>query len=208
MTEILPDAVRIYSWTYVNLVVVARIATVLAVLYAAFFLLFRMVANMEAGRRLVLNVLLASAFVCLVPYIVQMKDFRYHLIPTLTFFWTAAGFFLYVAAQHMTTRRAAACIALLAVAATGYAYTPTTNAPSAYTTAKQIEDLPLTKLVKSCAPGCNFLVFTVGMPANNLTSYYTGAEAATRFPSMWFLPFLIEQKNDMDAGKPTKLSNA
>src|SRR6202012_3425430 len=124
--------------TYVNMVVVARIAAGLTVLYAFIFLLSRMIADVNPGRRLVVNVFLASAFVSLIPFIVQMKDFRYHLIPTLTFFWAAAGFLLYVAAQSKMSRHLSGCVALLAVAATGYAYTSTTNAPSAYTTAKQI----------------------------------------------------------------------
>jgi hypothetical protein len=205
---IMPDVLRLYFWTFNNMTLVARAAAGLAVLYAFVFLCYRLIADADPGRRLVMNVLLASAFVSLVPYIVQMKDFRYHLIPSLTFFWMAAGFLLFIAAQRVVPRRLAACIALLAAAGAGYAANPlyTYTTPSAYTTAKQIEELPLTKLVKSCAPGCSFVVFTVGMPANNLTSYYAGAELASRFPSMWFLPMLIHQKMDMDEGKPTRLT--
>lgn len=207
-TQVLPDAVKLYLGAYTDMKIVIIYAVGLAFIYGLIFIVYQMLDDQNERRRQVINLMIFAAFASIVPWIVQMKDFLYHLVPAFTFGWVAAGYALLVGLQRILPQQWAVCLTLAIVAATGYATNPvnTHTTPSAYATAAEMEAQPITRLVKSCAPDCSFVVFTVGMPVNAMTSYYAGADVGWRFPDMWFLPELVQKKRDMDEGKRTNLT--
>jgi hypothetical protein len=106
-TGILPDALKFYlSDDAVHVIVFY--AVFLSVLYLAAYSLFFMTVQPEGNRRLVMNTFFGCALLSLVPYVMEMKDFKYHLTPSLTFFWTGTSLFLFIAAQRVLSRNAAA----------------------------------------------------------------------------------------------------
>ncbi len=207
-TQVLPDAVKLYLGAYTDMKIVMTYAAGLAFAYGVILILYNMLDDGDERRRKVMNLMIFAAFMSIVPWIAQMKDFLYHLVPAFVFGWIAAGYLLFIALQRVLPRQAAICLALAALAAAGYASNPrnTHTTPSAYATAAEMEAQPLTKLVKTCAPRCSFVVFTVGMPVNAMTSYYAGADVGWRFPDFWFLPELVHKKNEIDEGKRTNLT--
>ncbi len=188
-TEIFPDVVRLYLGFDTSPIVFV-LAGGLAIFYITLWALYRCTVRAGEGDAAVVNIFFATALLALVPYVIEMKDYRYHLVPSLSFFWTGAGFVTYLVARRFVPPTFAAALMIAAMNAAGYAAEP----PSVIRMAEDIKSLPLTRAVAGCGANCSYMVLSANLPAVMMTGYYSGRENASRFPSLWFLPQLLRMK--------------
>ncbi len=143
------------------------------------------------GRAKTLLILLyAGALFGLVPYAVQMKGFFYHLLPSLILFVCALGLSVYGHLGRLKKLPAKACITGLLIFLFAYALQPPLLA---YPTHADYRSLPLNKVLASCERPCPVLMFHDSMEVMHPALFYNGQVHASRFPTFWFLPSLLQQ---------------
>ncbi len=144
------------------------------------------------------------AILSLIPYYVQGKGFFYHLFPAFAFF--SPAFFLLLTGlleREAKNIRAAFLLSLTALIGISYAIFPLNMALPTY---RDYQDKPLTKaIVENCegAQDCRFFMFNDTMGIIHETAYVTGYTHASRFPSFWFLPKMIEMEQGMSGSADT-----
>ncbi len=137
---------------------------------------------------------LGCALICLIPFIVQMRGFHYHLMPAVTFFWCGTALF----GKELFQRYMSPYLALVLVTGlmTILAFF-TTQSRLLLPTAAQYPLLPMAKVIADCEAPCPFFVINDHIEITHQTALYTGKEWASRFPSLWFLPgiYKLEEKD-------------
>jgi hypothetical protein len=136
---------------------------------------------------------------CIVPFIVQGKGFFYHAIPALIPFLCACGmmlqqFFETLMEKNHSLRASfvAGIMATVLFAGTLYKVLP----PNAtYPIHAQYKEFELAKEIEKCGPECRFFMFNDMTEMTHQLAVYTGGTSASRFPSYWFLPVLLQQKD-------------
>lgn len=71
--------------------------------------------------------------------------------------------------------------------------------------------LPLSNLLKKECPHdrpCSFFMYNRDMGIIHETAYYTGHKYASRFPSFWFMPIIINAQDQLKKGLPANFTKA
>lgn len=205
---ILPDVVHLYLGN-----TMPEIAIPEFLIYLSAFLIIACVdfytSPLRGKARQFLFLLYASTLLCLIPYLVQMKGFSYHLFPALGIFLAALCLSIRSAlGTKLGHRRHGATIFAILLLASGYILRP----PAIdYPTHKDYKTLPFAALLDAHCPNnttqnCRFLMFHDSIEQTHQTALYTGAEHGSRFPSFWFLPELILNRSGLDPALQSKLS--
>jgi hypothetical protein len=136
---------------------------------------------------------IAAGFISSILYLIQLKGFYYHLIPTLIFTSCGCGMLLYglfgkfIKRESITTLIAVFLLTGLPALACPPEFHATTHA--------QYKQLGLSKLVDGCTPDCSFFVFGENMEMIHQVTVYTGAQHASRYAFLWWLkPLVMMQK--------------
>lgn len=150
------------------------------------------------GRgKLLLVLLYAGALVALVPFAVQMKAFYYHLIPAIVFFFCGFGLSLHTYADAYLKKlphvAAGVVVALFVIAYI--------NRPLLLEFPKHADyaTFPLTQEIAKCEEPCPVFMFNDNIEVMHPTFFYMGKQNASRFPTLWFLPNLVEQPDSPEA---------
>jgi hypothetical protein len=135
-----------------------------------------------------------AALVALVPYFVQGKNFWYHLVPALAFYYCALALMAQSLLNPLLPRLPAALrvaqpfIFTIALLAGAYAFMPVNTQ---FPTHAEMRALPLTQRVAQCAAPCSFFMFNNNIGIIHPTAIYAGRDHASRFPGLWFLPGVL-----------------
>lgn len=183
---IFPDVLKLYLPSTHSMVVVVYSA-ILALIYLDIFGLSYFMERRKGITNPLTRVMIVCAFLCIVPYLVQMKDFKYHLVPSLTFFWTGLGLLVFKLVRRATSPGLSGALMIGILSAAGYVSEP----PLTYMTSAQATSQPLTRLVSECGSDCRFIMLDEVVRTMLTTERYSGKESVSRFPSLWFLPTLV-----------------
>ncbi len=159
-----------------------------------FFELFR--EDLSKNKKGLLLLLYSSALLSFIPYFVQMKGFYNHIIPIYAFFICAVTLSVsFRVSKYLKNYKILHfIIPLIAVILISSIISPLNKN---YPKQTDIPNLPLGKfLSKECSPPCSFLIFHGDMEIFNPTAAYMDYEHGSRFPSLWFLPKMLETKDN------------
>ncbi len=149
------------------------------------------------------------AFLCWIPFIMQGKGWFYHAIPANIFFFLALVLLVYYvigfALSFSMTKKSAktasfVIIAIFILAVTSYKSLNMIDIP----THEGYKSSEFAKIINKCANEnngkCPFLMLNDMINIAHELSIYTGQLHASRFPYMWFAPYLINAQNALDSG--------
>lgn len=191
ITVILPDVLSLYLPHAVSSVPAKTVA------YAALTVTIIIVTAalpLEKNIMRLTECFFAAALLSLIPYVVQMKGYHYHLIPAIMFGMCGIclGFGNLFAQTAVLRKTPAAAIALAALAFALAAFPPAVKMPRN----SDYQNFEITRLVQNCGADCDsFFMFNDTMGILSNTALYTGKRHASRFPTLWFLPSLAQGKN-------------
>ena len=157
------------------------------------------------GRQKRLLILLyAGALLCLVPYAVQMKGFYYQLIPALIFFFCAFALSLHSYVRfYLKNAKNLTLILTAVIFILAYVDRPLLLA---YPKHGDYKNMPLSQEIAKCPKPCPYFIFNNSIEILHPTAFYDGQENASRFPTYWFLPYLVQEQYKLDRGIPSSLS--
>ena len=161
---------------------------------------------LNAPAKRIIFFLLTAAMISIVPYYVQGMGFYYHVMPVISFMWPAIALVVMYWLASQVGRNIPVFFTAIFMVVFAYAYAPLNIA---YPQHKDYANMPVTKLLEKNCPKdrpCSFFMFNRDMGIINETAYYTGIHHASRFPSLWFLPQLINSGHDLEKGKPSRLN--
>ncbi len=142
--------------------------------------------------------------ICFIPFIMQGKGWAYHSIPADIFFYSSIGLFIgYIisfALENLKIKKFKQTTELLVV--TGLLlfmalknYEKNIDIP----THDSYKNTEFAKMINECgSENCSFLVLHDMINISPELSVYTGHRHASRFPTMWFVPFLLNAQNRLD----------
>jgi hypothetical protein len=160
----------------------------------------------NAPAKRIIFFLLAAAMISIIPYYVQGMGFYYHVMPVISFMWPAIALVVMYWLASQAGRNIPVFFTAIFMVVFAYAYAPLNIG---YPQHKDYASLPVTKLLEKDCPKnreCSFFMFNRDMGIINETAYYTGIHHASRFPSLWFLPQIINSGQDLEKGKPSRLN--
>jgi len=204
---ILPDIVKYYasdiSPAVIKIGIILMIQAIIPLAVSQMFL---------KNAHPLISVFSAVAVLCLIPFILQGKGWAYHAIPANTFFYCSAGLFIaHLCAlglqqlkidKFATTGGFLVVIGLLAWLTSQYYAKDRSTIP----THASYMDTHFVKLIKSCEEPCSFLVLHDMINVSQELSVYTGAQHASRFPTMWFTAPLLNAQQILDDGGKASLT--
>lgn len=195
VTVILPDVIELYLGggkfdTIINSLKLA--GAILGLLFLTIFL-----KALPQSKTLV-RTLYFAAFISIIPFLVQMLNLYYHLLPALAFAAVALALSVHFVLKKLISETHSLFVITVITIATAYTVFPLNFA---YPTHREYKDFALSKLISNCPDCDNFFAFTQHMRILQPTILYTGKEHASRFPVYWFLPKILEglEKNDINA---------
>ncbi len=190
---ILPDVLKLYLPAARNMIVPVY-SVILFFIYLDVLMLLGLIERRIDARISLVRPFVVCAMLCIIPYLVQMKDFRYHALPSLTFLWTGLGLIIFTLARQKLSPGLSAALMIGLFSIAGYAAEP----PSSYMTKIQAESQPLTRLVAACGPNCRFTMLDEVVRTTLIAQRYADKESSSRFPSLWFLPRLASLPDGPD----------
>jgi hypothetical protein len=146
---------------------------------------------------------LLAGLACLFIYVIQLRPYSYHLLPSWTFLWLGIGQMLFQTGQKLTTQTKASVGILILISSVAYVIYPLES----YPTRQQMRNHPLTKTIAACGQDCGFFIIADGR-IGPLVPYYAEKVHASRFNGAWFLISLMHQKELINAGKPALIDRA
>jgi hypothetical protein len=185
VTQILPDVLALYISPLQPDIIKKSVfylivGTVLIVTTLAF--------KFEKKTQNIIIVLFAFAAIALIPFVVQMKGFHYHLMPALTLFSCALFLLAFSVLKLYTSASKASVYSVLLCFCFAYTLSPLNPY---YPRHEDYRNFEITKLVSGCAPECSFFMFTNNIAIVHPTAIYTRTTHGSRFPVYWFLPALL-----------------
>ncbi|MGN7439314.1 MAG: hypothetical protein ACTHOO_11810 [Alcanivorax sp.] len=204
---ILPDIVKYYASDISPAVIkVGVILMIQAIIPLAVCQLFLKKAHP------LISVFSAVAVLCLIPFILQGKGWAYHAIPANSFFYCSAGLFIaHLCAlglkqiqieKFATIGGFLVVIGLLAWLTSQYY----AKDRSAIPTHASYMNTHFAKLINSCEEPCSFLVLHDMINISQELSVYTGAQHASRFPTLWFTASLLNAQQILNDGGKARLN--
>ncbi len=152
---------------------------------------------LEGRKKRLLVLFYAGALAALVPFAVQMKAFYYHLIPAIVFFFCGFGLSLHSYADvYLKRLRFIGAGVVFALFVMAYI-----NRPLLLEFPKHddYKTFPLTQEIAKCEEPCPVFMFNDSIEVMHPTFFYMGRENASRFPTLWFLPKLVEHPDSPEA---------
>jgi hypothetical protein len=135
-----------------------------------------------------------TAFICSCLFLIQMKAFYYHLVPTLIFGYAGFGLMtLGLLRKFVKKDELATLMSVAIVTAIAFFYFP---AQSDAVKHDEFHNLPLAKVAEDCAPDCSIFVFSEAMEMIHEIPIYTGVTHASRFPELWWLRALLDKTDN------------
>lgn len=138
--------------------------------------------------------LLLAAALSLIPYGVQGKGYWYHFVPALTFYFCGIMMLLRFALDHYFPKRRHFLLTGALAVAVCYTVMPLNVK---YPLHGDYKDFEITKLVETCPTPCSFFIFNKDVGIIHPTAIYTDRKHASRFPSFWFLPGILDGKDSL-----------
>lgn len=134
---------------------------------------------------------LGMAIISLIPFIVQMRGYHYHLMPTIIFLWCGAAFFAKDFLQRYMSPHLALVFVTSAMITISFSLS---QSRLSLPTVTQYKTLPMAELLFDCDSPCPFFVINDHIEITHQTALYTGKMWASRFPSLWFVPRIYQLK--------------
>lgn len=134
------------------------------------------------------------ALVSLVPFIVQMWGFHYHLLPTISFFCCGLALLFRDSLLKIMNIRSAAFAGILGLLVFSFVTRPLL---SQFPTHESYMAMPLTKVISECGEPCPFFILNDSIEITHQTAVYSGQTWASRFPSFWFLPGIYKSDSHL-----------
>ncbi len=204
VTVMLPDVIKYYTSSIDSEVkkvgIILMVQALIPLVLCQFFF---------KKAHFLISVFSFMAFLCLIPFIMQGKGWFYHAIPAYIFFFLALvmlvyyviGFALSFAITKRPTKTASFVItAIFILTATSYKSLNMIDMP----THEEYKSSEFVKIINKCADEnngeCSFLMLNDMINIAHELSIYTGQLHASRFPYMWFAPYLIDAQNALDSG--------
>lgn len=159
----------------------------------------------------VISVLAWASIICIIPYFMQGKGWSYHSFPYLVLFFSTAmvmsyhalglivGLFELKKGQKLFQMMGLYLFLLLWIS----------------TSSEKIKEFPTHAFYKNseivqqlalCEEGCSFFLFHDLINISHEASVYSGQKHASRFPVLWFVPYLEYAQSLLDRGLPPILS--
>lgn len=182
---ILPDVLSLYSKTATPVIVqyYAHYVLIFAGVMAAGFLLNGRKPSWPG------TFLLACAVIAFIAYAAQMRGYHYHMLPAVMFFAMGLACTIKDTAVRFLDARYAMPAALVAVMALALLHYPLMRT---FPTHEQYyKDMPISGIVRQCPAPCPFFMMNDTMEIVHQTAAYNDRPWASRFPSVWFIPAII-----------------
>lgn len=129
--------------------------------------------------------LLMAAIISMIPFIVQMRGYHYHLIPAAIFFWCGSALLTKESLEKLMAPHYAMLVTTAFMTVFSFMLTPTRIY---FPTHQSYQTMPMTELLKEkCPEPCPFFVLNDHIEITHQTALYGGYSWASRFPSFWFL---------------------
>lgn len=148
-------------------------------------------------------ILMALAFLCLIPFGLQGKGFFYHIQPALAFFACGLAMMLFRVAQSIKINNWV-CLTAISVAIGG-GYYGLFYGQRAVLTHDEYRATSLARIINDCDTGeCGYLMFNDSIEMAQQLSIYTEKPHASRFAAFWWLPSILK----MDEADPMRATLA
>lgn len=196
VTVIMPDVFALYASNKHYEYAVPQLLWHLY-LFGIFLGLEAAFSPLKGRQKLLLVLLYAGALAALVPFAVQMKAFYYHLIPAIVFFFCGFALSLHSYAEaYLKKMRFVGAGVVVALFVIAYI-----NRPLLLEFPKHSDyrDFPLTQEIARCEEPCPVFMFNDNIEVMHPTFFYMGKQNASRFPTLWFLPNLVEEPGSPEA---------
>jgi len=202
VTEILPDAITLYaSVNYQGAMI--KSVYYLFIILAAFIVSILLFPE----KQTILLFLFSMSVLSLIPFIIQAKGANYHNIPARLFFM--CGFFLLferllsvffsrINMKQYSSLGVLLTIPLLAYWSVSY-FVPHLSRMSH----EEYKKSKLVDIIKSCKTNNSVFVVDSRSYVISLVPLYAGKMNASRFSALWFLPPILQMKNNVDDGNIT-----
>lgn len=129
--------------------------------------------------------LLLSSLISMIPFIVQMRGYHYHLMPAAIFFWCGSALLTKETLEKFMAPHYALLLTTAFMTVFSFMLTPTRVY---FPTHQSYDTMPMTELLKEkCPKPCSFFVLNDHIEITHQTALYGGYSWASRFPSFWFL---------------------
>ncbi|MGH1404803.1 MAG: hypothetical protein ACRBDL_11220 [Alphaproteobacteria bacterium] len=141
------------------------------------------------------------AFLCVIPLYLQGYGFIYHSIPTIIMIFCSASMFLYRYSLEAQNNKPLPKISAVLSAAIMLFFAHQVSITLDRPTHSQYEETQLVRILKQCdRPDCSFFMFHDTISITHELSVYSGQEHASRFPTLWFIPYFMN--NNWGANSP------
>lgn len=187
------------------------LAFTLCALFMGIMLLGLSLWRAKSGAQPFYILFFAMFALCLFPYLIQGKGYIYHLAPAALFLFLGFALGIYsILSHHLSQRdlneKNAKHVSLIMTSAIlilfSYKFVLLPNLGFSH---EEYKDKALVELVQQGKEeNCSFFMFHDTMEIIYQISAYSSCEHASRFPTFWFLPALLEQDNPQLTGKEKK----
>jgi hypothetical protein len=161
--------------------------------YIAFLCLELFMEDLEKPKKRLVIYLYICALLSLIPLLVQLKGFYNHLMPAFGFFVMGLSLTIsFRAEKYMkicppTIRNVLPVLTLLLSI---LVIRPSWNYPKG----TEVSNMTLARyLDEQCSQPCSFFIFHGDIEIVNPTALYKNYTHASRFPSYWFIPTLLQR---------------
>jgi hypothetical protein len=135
----------------------------------------------------------AMALAAVLPVFLQFKGFSYHLLPPLALLFPAALLTLGETVSLPAILKDRIYIPVIVLILGGYCLLPV---PKEYPTHKVYQNSTLAHFIREKANNQPVFIQTGSTNVIEPLSVYTGVKLATRFPSLWFMPVLMQRTEE------------
>ncbi|MGZ9097600.1 MAG: hypothetical protein ACXW30_04815 [Micavibrio sp.] len=192
---ILTDVVDLYA-RFTHIGFLFRAAFWGAVYFLGFAAVLFGTKRMPEGQKRPLRILVFAALVNLIPYIIMMRGYSYHILPSLICFVTGVGFFVFLRMRDVAQPAIAAIVTFIFLSFVGYGL----HAVPQVAKKQDLKALSVVQLVRDCGIDCKFWMLDESLRIIQQTAFYAERSHASRFPSLWFLKGMSRLKT----GEPKK----
>lgn len=192
ITVILPDVVTLYANSGGDLFSILRASQIHMLAYLSVFLFEAFKEDLKKEQKQLVMFLYGCCLLCLVPYYIQMKGFYNHLVPAYAFFMIGLSLSIMFRVAGIIKKYAALQI-IIPVGCLLSLSNAISPMNTEFPKSSDIPNLPVAKFLEAeCTKPCTFFSFHGNIEIMNPTAAMMGYRHGTRFPSLWFLPQILE----------------
>jgi hypothetical protein len=153
------------------------------------FFILLLICGLPANARKYPAIFFCFSAICLFLYWCQGKGFYYQLFPMIGFYTLGVGLLLYDFIRHHCSRAQVglpvilSLILALCIFATHGITVPGHN---------EYVKIPLVQELRHCKARCSFYMFSFNMDIIQQMAYYNEMHHISRFPNLWWYPYLLE----------------